>query len=175
MIAELFYPNELKKIIRDLEAEGNLRREPLDVLNKGVVLIVCITVITTTSAVYTEGLLSGVGMFILMSTFLFLIPYLRNNKFKAYVYGSKKHGIISKITYRYFQETIIQITRDVDQKKVNTERIGKVVGLRKNIRVGQKIKFFEADNKKRLLMPDILEVKKYYCLRKDLMGDKNYA
>lgn len=169
MIAELFYPKELKRIIRDLEAKGNLRREPLDVLNKGLVLVIYVTVFTTAAAVHAEGFLSGVGMFVLMSPFLFLIPYLRNNKFKAYVYGSKRQGAISKITYRYFQETIIHIILSGDQKKIKTARIGRIIGLRQKIRVGQEIGFFESEDKWVRPMPDIYEVKKYYCLRKDLM------
>ena len=40
MIAELFYPKELKDIIHKLEAEDNLRRDPLNAFNKGIIVVI---------------------------------------------------------------------------------------------------------------------------------------
>ena len=169
MIAEWFYPKELKKIIADLVAEENLHRKPLEELNKGLMLMFYMTVITTVAAVYSEGVLSGVSMFMLMICLLFLHGYLNYCKFKVYIYGTSRSGFIDKIGYRYFQETILYIRKIDDRQTIKTARIGRIPRLRQNIRIGQKIEFFEVDNKWLLPMPDIHIVKEYYCLRKDLM------
>lgn len=169
MIAEWFYPKGLKKIIADLVAEENLHRKPLEELNKGLMLMFYITIIITVAAVYSEGFLSGASMFMIMICLLFLHGYLNYCKFKVYIYGAKRTGTIEQIEYRYRQQTILYIRKIDDRQTIKTARIGMIKGLKQNIKIGQKIQFFEVDSKWLLPMPDIHVVKKYYCLRKDLM------
>ncbi|PCI55421.1 MAG: hypothetical protein COB36_07300 [Alphaproteobacteria bacterium] len=169
MIAEWFYPKELKEIIRDLEAQGNLRREPLVMLNYETMFMICVIAISVAIVTNSDGVLTGIAIFILMSCSLFLNNYFIFTKFKVYIYGTSKSGFIDKITYKYRRNTVIYLIIPDAQKKRKTARIGKIIGEKHGVKIGRKIQFFEIDSKWLLPMPDIHIVKEYYCLRKDLM------
>ena len=53
--------------------------------------------------------------------------------------------------------------------------MGPLLRAEHGVQVGGNIFFYEIEGSSVLPMPDIYIVKKYYCLRKDLMGNENDA
>ena len=100
MIAELFYPKELKKTIADLRAKDDLNEEALRRVNHDIMkkytVILCIFIVLLTSAFWAEvfsffslilGLVLATGSFILNFTNKYTLPYTIGSKVDGYITG----------------------------------------------------------------------------------------
>ncbi len=167
MIAELFYPMELKKIIRELEEADNLRQEPLKEFNKGVVLIfwLCFlgVVVSLSSADYHSvaffSFLSIIAMYFYTRDFL--------KKYKTLYKGGKSSAVIVSIKYRYFLNTVV--TLELINGNKTSARFPLILKENHKFKRGSEVAVYLLGEGKGYALPDIPVVKYYYCLRKDLM------
>ncbi len=169
MIAELFYPKELKEIIRDLEAKNNLRREPLKKLNKELNYMfsqICLLLLCTLFSGTIIEMLFYILFYVILS---YILVKDRMHKLKSYIYGKKENGTIIQIKHAYFRNTIIRVSRLSDGNNIRLNRLDLLIKDFHGVQVGKDISFYETAEKFILPMPDITIVKEYYCLRKDLM------
>ena len=169
MIAEWFYPKDLKEIIRDLEAEDNLRREPLEELNKELRLMLFMTLFSIFIAWFNGTIIDLLFVPLFIVVVLYIFINTKMDKFKAYIYGTQEQGKVIQVSYAYFKNTIIRVSRLSDDASLKLNRLGLLVKAEHGLQVGKDIFFYEIEGSSILPMPDIHVVKKYYCLRKDLM------
>ncbi len=173
MITELFYPKELKDIIRKLEAEDNLRREPLEKLDKLLLYFAIFSLFLVISAYSQDGFFWGSLMLLLCCVVIWLVVNQTIKVFKAYIYGSIHRGIITKINYHYYQSISIQCSGLSDEAKVWLLRIAKVPTTADEIKVGNEISYFYAREYNTHKVPNLTNINRYNCLRKDLMKEES--
>ncbi len=164
-IAELFYPRELKEIIRKLEAEDNLRREPLDPYNRETILIVLVYSIVIPSSLL-EGEYIGFIILAIMHYFLFMwFRKLSNQRFFSYCSGASKTVLVENIKFRVPMNVLITY-KIKESGVVKTVRLPSYLKRAKLLK-GQELTFYCLDDGDG--MPDIPIFKHHFCLRKDLM------
>jgi hypothetical protein len=175
MIAELFYPRELKEVIAELWQENNLRHKPLKQLNRNIYIFWSTLVFFSIIGFLGGGVLPAVIGFLL--SYLMLQP-LYHDMFKyclAYAKGELHEGTIAKINTndipRVFTNCNIDCERLSDKKKFRMSRIFQKNIEKTGLTVGQKIKFYALEKNKRHAIPDLQAFKLAFCLRKDLMEE----
>ena len=169
MFAEWFYPTGLKKIIRDLEAEDNLHREPLVELNKELRFILSMMCVSTCVTYFNGTTIDFFFSSLFFIGAIFIFMRMKIDKLKVYIYGTRKEGTVIQLKYAYFRNTIIRVSRLSDGASLKLNRLDLLVKPEHGAQVGKAIFFYEIEGSSILPMPDIDIVKKYYCLRKDLM------
>lgn len=166
-IAEFFYPKELKEIIRTLDAEGNLRREPLGQYNKdGAFMMVAVTamvIVNFLSGNFIESV-CGCIFYYGIDRFHFKGEFKR---FSAYCSGSPQTVLVTNIKFRFPLNVLITYETK-ETGIVNTIRLPSYLKRAKLLK-GQELTFYCLDDG--VGMPDIPIFKHHLCLRKDLMED----
>ena len=98
MIAKLFYPKELKEIIRLLKSEDNLNHQALKSINRHIYILLLISIALIT---YFSDHLIIIGIICLI--FPLLIFYEARNVYQKlmqpYLNDNKLHGVISDIKF----------------------------------------------------------------------------
>lgn len=178
MIAELFYPNELKKIIRDLEAEGNLRREPLDMLNKFINIMFVFAVIIALLSFQDGGVILSLIFLLLFIVINIIVVRSQFKYFEAFIYGQKQKVVVRKIKTKEFLRTIpnsnIYCERLSDGKKIIIPRISNNAIKGSGISIGKKIVIYDTDHHAVHAIPNMDIFIKQFCLRKDFItGESN--
>ena len=177
MIAELFYPKELKDVVADLCAKGDLNEKALKNLNAQTVPFSILFLIFTGVLVAAYGLLGFSFLLIIAPVFIsteFIL--IRRSYFKnmaPYLLGEKKRGIIVDSYYinPRFPTRVI---------KVKSQETGKIIKISPGAiwskrsghsapRVGEAINFYEGNNKKYGVVPDCRSVKECFCLMRSLV------
>jgi hypothetical protein len=97
VIAELFYPKELKNIIADLRAKGDLREVPLNILKKEIGFVLFVMFVVVILAFATDGVFAGSSLAIVFVFFISMHIKATINRFMAYTNGNKHQGVITKI------------------------------------------------------------------------------
>ncbi len=170
MVAQWFYPKDLKDLIAKLEAEDNLRRELLKHMNIEIIVILIISLVLLFLSYQTHSM--GVA-FISLISFLtaFFAASFRAKKYKPYIYGLKKKGVILNIENSYYYSRM-SIKDEETEKIIRTPNLNLEKELQEQDFQDKAIMFYFLPNKLHdMAMPDIQEVKEIYCLRKDLMND----
>ncbi len=176
-IAELFYPKELKEIIRELEAENNLRHEPLERLNKFIVYVCYGTISSLTLLVFIgDGFIPSAIIFsILLLLFSYLVRFY-SKYFIAYKIGDIHEVVIIKIIrnefIRVFPNSNIICERLSDQKRFIIPRIINSDISKLNLHIGDKIKVYASEKSWKHAVADIHEFKLTYCLQRDLIDNE---
>ncbi len=181
MIAELFYPRELKEIVADLEAKNNLRCEPLDQLNRFIYVMTLLTLSIGGIALFADGLI--VSLVVILIGYLMTLSVLRTHLkfFKAYIFGERQEFMVEKIKTLEFGRLFTSIPNlNVYCKRLSDGKKVKIPFLRQdglkecNIDLGAKIILYYSDTTKLYPASDTNLFKKEFCLRSDLMEKKNY-
>lgn len=97
MIAELFYPKELKEIIRKLEDEDNLHREPLWLFDREIVIFLFVAIVTVLTIISDGEVVFGSLCLILLALLLRSFVKSKIKRFKAYVFGDRYEVVIKRI------------------------------------------------------------------------------
>lgn len=170
MVAQWFYPKDLKELIANLEAEGNLRREPLKYMNIEIIVILAFSFILLFLAHNTQSM--GIALISLFSFLLaFFAASIRARKYKAYIYGLKKKGVILNVENSFYYSRV-SIKAAESQKTIRSPILNLNSQMNKKNLEGTTISFYALQNKSHnTFMPNLSEVKKAYCLRKDLMNE----
>ena len=174
MLAEFFYPTELKKMIRNLEAADNLRRDPLKYFNL-VILIFLIWSCVAILILVNSGL---IGFFLaLFSIWVLFFPDLLASyqMIRAYVAGEKQKVKVIKFyprTIRFHGPLFsVKCQRIEDGKIIKVPWISGACLTKNNINVGDEIFVYYSDDHGNCASPDIDDVKKELCLRKNLIHE----
>lgn len=176
--AELFYSRELKNIITDLEGEQNLRREPLHDLNVQINIMLGITVVISFLMLVTEGKIVALIAAAIILGFIKFCVHFYLKYYKAFIYGEKQKFIVEKIkncNYRVYTSVplfSLICTRVKDGKKVKTTCIAWKAIEMCGIEKGKEITLYYSDDHKMYPAVDAELFKQAFCLRKDLMDEK---
>ena len=172
MIAELFYTQKLRKLIKDLQEEDDLNEDAVFAIQDyvvkslvGVFLIVFVFIVSAEVSIATVILLLG------PIVIWFDIRKYYFDKLFAYLCGQRKSAIVlRKISMMYFRVKLV--CKGSDNTKV-------VMGPFRELWKAsfcpveqQKITYFDPGNKVGKPMPDIPQISSRYCLRKSMLeGD----
>ncbi len=171
MVAQWFYPKDLKDLIAKLEAEDNLRREPIQRFNRVLWFMFFLVILGALIILSSDGAVLAF-VWILMGIFvIWMSREARFHEFKQYLIGSVHEGVIKKISYHPFQSTTITCVHSDNNASIKLQRLEGTLSAKHGVEVGNTIKFYEHPSVKAKPMPDIYIVKRFYCLRKDLMNE----
>ncbi len=175
MVAQWFYPKDLKELIAKLEAEGNLRREPLKHMNRSIFVVFFMTIVIS-CILFFEGLLVGLTAFISLSIINLFVVRFQFKYIKAFIYGEKQKAIIKDFKIQEFRRVIpnrdIHCERLFDGRKIVIPAILYSRIEDYGIQVGDEVTLYYSDTPAMYAALDIDLFKQDFCLRKDLM-EKN--
>ena len=173
MITEWFYPKELKEIIADLEAQGNLRREPLKPLNTSTHVMCILALIMAITIYFNDGIIAALITIISFYAITAFIVRYQFKYLKAYIYGEKQKVIIKKIKANEFGRAIpnsnIYCERLSDGVKITIPSVNNTGLKTMKLNIGDEINIYYSDTHKMHAVINSDLFKKEYCLRKDLM------
>lgn len=167
MIAELFYPKELKEIIADLLLENNLRREPLEALEKDINVMTVIMILCVGIFLHSGGIFDAFFMVCLSLILMFVQVRLKTKRFKAYVLGERYKAQITSCA----QNKWIKCKTIPDGKILFSWPLEYFVPIGANLKKGETIYMYHNAKENTHPMPDFFMAKRKFCLRKDLMGE----
>ncbi len=163
MIAELFYPRELKEIVADLRAKGNLNENALYFLNRHIY-------IHAMAWIFLLSFLFTISLIVLMVGVVFaffLISYDARDTFNRYLipylHNVAHIGKIKNITYNRFGGIKIHVFIELANKDCETEFLSdwrKIPALQK----GDELAIFMNPKRKNSAMPDHPYFKDRYSL-----------
>ncbi len=177
MIAELFYPKELKEIIRKLEAEDNLRREPLEELDKLIYLSIFMFCALVLVVFWSSG-----GVPALISVIVFTLITIRIARchyayLRPYALGEEKLVTVIDFKVREFRRGIpnkdIICELDSLSKRLIIPAITNIVIEKWGVSIGDNISVYHCP-KSKYIISNKDEFKKQYCIRRDLIKEINH-
>ena len=166
MIEKLFYPKELKDVIRTLRDDGRLNENALKVYNRyayGAIIswIVILLIVSSNSVIF---------YFVLIS-FPFLFPKLAQGSYRIYMVpyldGEKVEGYVSDIKY-YPYRAMEYYVHSYDHDK--TYCLYRGLEWRRTYRpqINDPLTIYTNPVKNKCAMPDHEYFKNKYCLNKNL-------
>ena len=174
MIAKLFYPRELKEIIAKLDAENNLRTEPLFWLNRIIFVYLALLHLTSFVIFIADGFVYAGTAFVVFNFVIYLLVKAHFKQMKAYIYGKKQKAVIKNLKVNGFLRIVsnIKITCESleNGEKIILPRVQKNWITAQGLKVGDAITVYYAPGHKMHPAIDTEVDKQYLCLRKDLMS-----
>jgi len=165
MIAELFWPKEMKELVKKYRAEGTCNEEAVRYVNKAIwkhisIFLIIAFMLLTTSEVMAAGIL-----FLLTPLFVwFDIRNLFRKQMLPYIEGKKTDVEFARVI-RYYagKQKVIFLSK-------NKERIICCLNHKPNLRkedfpdTGQIVSIYQNNQAKHNAMPDIDYLKEKYSL-----------
>jgi len=174
MIAEIFYPNELKNIVQDLRVDDDLNEDALKTLNEQNNSMFIILLMLTALVFLGEGVLTGI-VFTILAFLIFSVYYIwmiRRNYFRkmgVFIFGEERQCVVSQIHYlgRFLSRAVVTV-KDIENNKVFKLMPGSIWGNKYYYppKVQDVISYYYTQNKNYGAMPSTYEVKKHFCLLK---------
>ncbi|MGH1378507.1 MAG: hypothetical protein ACRBB3_06765 [Alphaproteobacteria bacterium] len=176
MIAELFYPKELKEIIADLRAKDNLNEEALKGIRRQPLVfavlwlfIVCL-VYFATPLDFIGTLKFSIGLAVLGVLLVWGSVCSVFSRMKAYLTGEKYQGYVLGI---YSLPPSSSVKVKIQNKNSNQIAfIGPFVQWHRTKecpQIGEKIYYYSIGKRMRHNMPNRIEIKEKYCLSKSMI------
>jgi|GEM_PF-3291537 len=181
MIAELFYPKELKEVIADLRAKDDLNGEALRTLNWPIDVIIFPLFVVNIFFLFKQIHAPTVGYEVPIFNALLLVVYmpfyvrgLWRTYHASYIFGKKTKGTISNITFFVAGITYFDVTNNQTYENHRVCTAGPITFRHPPYltKIGDKISYYLMDNKRYHPNPDIYEYMKKHCLKTSLLkGD----
>ena len=165
MIAELFYPKELKDIIADLRAKGDLNEVALSRLN-----LLVIKWLLAMGGAASIPLINGY-IFVSIALVVILPIGIRfdvkrhiSQKILPYLLGRKEILSLKKrVPYRF---GVVLTMLGSSRKEYKTPLLTELWGQKELAKFGQEIECFVCSDSE-ICMPNIKEITDKYCLKKN--------
>ena len=174
MIAKLFYPKELKEIIAKLDAENNLRTEPLFWLNRIIFVYLCLFHLTSFIIFIADGLVYACTAFVVFNFVIYLLLKSHFKQMKAYIYGDKQKAVIKNLKVNEFLRRIPNMKMTCESLESGEKIVIPWVQTHwikaQGLKVGDEITVYYAPGHKMHPATDTERDKQYLCLRKDLVS-----
>ena len=172
MIAERFYTSELKSIIADLNLKNDLNYEAVHNLNQVIIksALLFFFIIVLMWVIFTWY----VSLLLLVLTPVFMAFDTRNyinNRVMPYVSGQRRELILKKIIPHYIENELL--FESASGERFITPRLIEFKKIIQKEHIGKKMGVFFMTPKKS--MPDLLYLKKKYCLSRNLTEENNHA
>jgi hypothetical protein len=181
MIAELFYPKELKEIIADLRAKGDLNEEAVKAIRYtpyvfGALWLVVFVIIFISDPGLKLTVFLGAGGLLLAAFFAWLTNQTTFTRMKSYLYGTREKGKVLGIYSAYPASAIkIKIQNITTSDVVYTGVFTQWYHTKECPKCGEEIYYYSIGKRIRHNMPDRTEVKILYCLSKRILRAKEKA
>lgn len=166
MIAELFYPKQLKRVVSDLRARGDLNERALEKINRLCFSYIFLTVLLVFSSYLIFENIWTTLIIVIFAPFFISWDINREfrQKFAPYVLGKKiKSLFVKKSSFRYGNK--FYFSNLGKTKKFITAELKERVDDNYEIK-NQNI--YLHDDK--YIMPDFKSIKNTYCLSKSRIG-----
>lgn len=180
MIAEWFYPKELKEIIADLRAKDDLNEQALKVLEHSpivslllfgfVFVVIFFNVLPNWPVIIITGAVCIVLGFVLM-----ILTILASwSRMRAYLRGKRNEGtVIGVYAVGLTSMVRIRLQNEYDSRRILVgDYVEWNIKKKEHPRKGERIYYFSDGNNMRNNMPDRLEIKIKYCLSKSMALEK---
>jgi len=183
MIAELFYPKELKQDIADLRAQDDLNEEAVKSLKdtpKVFLTIWIMAMLVLGLILYPDFLKiagAGIGLSVVAITLIWMEIRNYSNRMMVYLRGEYERGVVQEIYTRAATSAPIAHITIFNSSSGRKEVIGPFIKWHKREfcpQKGEEIYYYSTGHKRRENMPDRIEIKKQYCLSRRILEGKNH-
>jgi hypothetical protein len=178
MIAEIFYPKELKDIIADLRAKDDLNEEALHFYNFYGFKIAAIFLVISCFLILVDERLVGISVLILIPVFCMIdLRSFYFKSFAAYLYGTKKSGVLKKNKLTFHGRACGRVFFCQESNNLNSDLV--IIGLiytpRKDVyyasrypAIGDTVYYYHSNKG---AMPCFHNIMRKYCLSKSMIED----
>ncbi len=182
MIAEWFYPKELKEIIADLRAKDDLNEQALKVLEHSPIVslllfgFVFVVIFFNVLPNWTVIIITGAVCIVLGFVLMILTILASWSRMRAYLRGKRNEGeVISVLPYVGINPQVRIKVKNLSSQQ-NIVFIGDYIEWHLDKKIcpqkGERIYYFSDGDNMRSNMPDRLEIKIKYCLSKSMALEK---
>lgn len=163
MIAEIFYPKEMKNHISTLRADGDLNEYSLQQYNKQIYIALIIIALALWLCLGIHPIIYFLLCLTLPTGFYFYSRWFYATHMRPYLKGEKATGIVSNYTfYRHHA----QCHFEVNGTKYKMPKIMLWNNKASRPEVGQKIQIYLSADRNGYAMPNISPFTKLFCLQK---------
>ncbi|MGH1470852.1 MAG: hypothetical protein ACRBCS_06640 [Cellvibrionaceae bacterium] len=186
MIAELFYPRELKIVIAELKEKGDLNEKALKTLYSTPYVFVFIWLVGTIifwvilSNEFELGTMSILFVSFGLSIILFFVMWLDIRRVArmmlVYQNGKYRNGIVQKILYKARSPVAKIVIKDVESKEsVPIGYFSEWYSKKQCPNKNDEVYYFSVGDGCRENMPDRMEIKMNYCLSIKIIKGERHA
>ena len=172
LIAQFFYSRRLRVIIRELEAQNNIRYEPLKIYNVFMNFMLIGLVFICPIVFVSDGVFGTIFTFLFIAGMIFWLKYYQDNSLLAFAKGQRIKAEIVKMQYQ-------SMSKDTHLwcKRKDTGNVVKMVPLFTNryehegVGMHKKVSIFQSPANKKFYILDIPSVRHANCIRKDFIQE----